>query len=225
MSVGPRDSRTAMMVGLATIVMFAQACANGGEGSSESDGAGAVETEVSSGLSDGVAVSGVAPPASRGFRSVIAFVPKNGPPVAAADTPGMDQFSREFYPDVLTAAPGQEVEFANSEEEMHNVHVRGVDSGDTIFNVGTPAGASYKHRFDTPGAYHVTCDVHSEMEAFLIVAPGRVVKAAKDGAFELDGLPAGEYGVLVWNAASGFASEQSVVLEGPSVSLDVRTSP
>lgn len=138
----------------------------------------------------------------------------------------MDQFGREFYPDVLIVNEAQTVEFANGEQEMHNVHVRSVEDGETTFNVGTPAGGSYRHRFERVGAYHVTCDVHSEMEAFLIVVePGFSVKADKTGSFEIDNLAAEEYRIVVWSADPGAISERVLTLEHDAAELDLTEPP
>ena len=213
-------------VALATWALAAL-CGGGCSASVEQDAvAPSTESVVST---EAVQVSGKAPAASRGFRSVVSFVRESEPNGASkpdsGSSPGMDQFSREFYPDVLVALPGQSVEFANSEEEMHNVHVRAVATGETVFNVGTPAGATYRHRFEVDGAYHVTCDVHSEMEAFIVVVPGSSVKADKDGAFEIEGLAPGKYRVLVWSADASLQHERSITIEEGARVLDLSSPP
>ena len=167
------------------------------------------------GLVQGVVVSGLAPPVTGGFRSVILFEPDV--PLAApvpADPATMDQFGLAFIPEVLVARVGQEGAFTNGDAELHNVHVRSSASSKTIFNIATPIAGEYLHMFDA-GTYTVSCDVHPAMAAYIVVteAPYGVV-ADRDGRFELAGISAGRHTVRVWSVDAERQSERVVDIVG-----------
>jgi plastocyanin len=153
-------------------------------------------------VDSGPAVRGQAPPAGGGFPSVVllapdADVPPPPPPEASAV---MDQYGNAFHPKVLLVRRGQPVDFQNSEDVLHNVHVIDFETRETIFNVGTPVVGSYRHRFARPGVYDVSCEIHPAMAAFVVVTetPYAAVSEA-GGRFEIEDVPPGRYRLTVWN--------------------------
>ena len=75
----------------------------------------------------------------------------------------------------------------------------------------TPSGGQFQAlRFDRPGIVRVFCDIHSHMNAFVLVFshPFFAVTDA-DGRFRIDNVPAGSYGVIAWN--EGVSSEPRTV--------------
>ncbi len=136
----------------------------------------------------------------------------------AAPAPGesalMDQYGAAFWPKLLVVRPGQPVDFKNSEDVLHNVHVIDAESRETEFNVGTPLTGAYRHVFQREGAFNVSCDIHPSMTAFVIVtaAPFFVV-ADKDGSFALDAIPEGSYVARVWNLDPARRSERTVGID------------
>lgn len=145
------------------------------------------------------AVTGMAPKATRGFPSVVML--HGGPPVAApAEAAVLNQVDKAFAPGVLLARAGQTVTFRNGEDMLHNVHVYDLESDETVINAAQPIyGTQTDHVFEKPGAYVVLCDVHPEMEAYVVVSdtPYATVAAA-DGTFALD-VPPGDYELEIWN--------------------------
>lgn len=147
-----------------------------------------------------VSVTGGAPKATRGFPSVVMLTGSAGDAAVPGEAVVMSQINKAFQPGVLVARVGQTVTFRNGEGMLHNVHAFDLDSGDTVLNVAQPMqGIQNDHVFDKAGYYSILCDVHPEMEAYVVVTetPHAVVADA-DGSFELGVLP-GDYELRIWN--------------------------
>lgn len=151
-------------------------------------------------------VRGKAPRATGGFPSVILVTPEEAPsgtptqdePAAVPEV--MDQYGNAFQPKVLVARVGQPVDFKNSEDVLHNVHVVDTETGKTVFNVGTPVVGSYRHAFENEGAYDVSCNIHPYMAAYVIVTSASYwAIAGVEGEFEIPEVPEGVYRLTVWN--------------------------
>ena len=171
---------------------------------------------------------GSVPPASGGFPSVVILEPETpgGIPegVAVPEEPVIiDQFGMAFVPEVLVARSGQTVEFRNSEDVLHNVHVVDRETTSTVANVATPTVNSiFQLTFEHPGTYEVLCDVHAAMVAFIVVtaSPYSVV-AGRDGTFTLPEVPHGSYTLSVWNLDENRQSRRVVTIEGPRTEVIV----
>lgn len=149
--------------------------------------------------SNGVPITGTAPISSDGSLTVVqlesqlpsAFEPPE-------ETAQVDQLGMEFLPPVLLAGTGHPVNFHNSEDVLHNVRVYNIDTQETAFNISTPIGGTYEHRFDKSGTYRVTCDIHPQMGSSVIVTSTPYATVAeKDGAFSFDSVPPGTYTAIV----------------------------
>lgn len=161
-------------------------------------------------------VRGIAPSAAGGLPSVVFFEPVLGAGAPARAEPTvMDQFGLAFIPDLMVLRPGDQVEFRNSEDVAHNVRVVQVDRDSMLFNVVTPPGEPYRHRFDQLGEHAVACDIHPGMRAVILVATARYsVIAEDDGTFELPAMAAGRYKLSVWSRDPDRRLEQTVDLTG-----------
>ena len=83
------------------------------------------------------------------------------------DTAVMDQRNETFVPHVLAITTGTTVDFPNSDRIYHNVFSL---SKTRPFDLGRYAvGSSKSIRFDRPGIVRVFCDIHSHMNAFILV--------------------------------------------------------
>jgi hypothetical protein len=83
------------------------------------------------------------------------------------------------------------------------------------------AGRSQSVRFDRPGIVRVFCDIHSHMNAFILVFNHRFFAVTDaDGRYRIDNIPPGTYNVVAWN--EGLASEPraAAVPDGGSTELD-----
>lgn len=109
----------------------------------------------------------------------------------------MDQRGEAFLPYVLAVSVGTTVDFVNSDATYHNVFSL---SKPKRFDLGRYArGASKPVRFDRPGVVRVFCDIHSHMNAWVLVFAHRFFATTDaEGGYHLDGLPAGSYRLAVW---------------------------
>ncbi len=122
--------------------------------------------------------------------------------VALAAGPGsrpqLAQMNEAFVPRVVAVAVGSSVDFPNRDPIYHNVFSL---SSTRRFDLGKyPRGHSKSVAFDHVGLVNVYCDIHSEMEAFVLVLPHHAfAQPNADGAFELPALPPGRYRLHVWH--------------------------
>ena len=134
----------------------------------------------------------------------------------------MDQYAKQFVPNVLYVRVGQPVEFRNSEDMPHNVTVIRRGSGAEVFNVGTEPQQKYVHTFDRVGQFDVTCDIHPGMQATLIAAQSPIATVADDnGRFTLSNIKPGSYKLSL--TFEGRTVEQP--LEVKDARTDVRVNP
>jgi plastocyanin len=137
-------------------------------------------------------------------RSVVYL---EGGVVGAFDVPSnrharMDQRNERFIPHVLAIAVGTWVDFPNGDRTYHNVFSL---SKTKEFNLGRyAAGHSESVKFDQAGVVRVFCEIHSHMNAFIVVLAHRFFSMTDDdGRYRIDGVPPGTYNLLVWNESIG----------------------
>ncbi len=109
----------------------------------------------------------------------------------------MDQKNESFVPFVLAIVAGTTVDFPNRDKTFHNVFSL---SKPQRFDLGRyAAGRSKSVRFDRPGVVRVFCDIHSHMNAFILVFAHRFFAATDEsGAYRIDNVPPGNYNLAVW---------------------------
>jgi Copper binding proteins, plastocyanin/azurin family len=129
----------------------------------------------------------------------------------------LDQYARNFVPDLLLVRVGQPVEFRNSEDVDHNVAVISSPTGTRVFDTSTPPYQKYEHTFDAAGRYEVSCDIHPGMRA-TIVATTTPYAAVVDpsGRFSFVDLEPGSYKLVL----SGTRSLERTI-EVTNASLDL----
>jgi len=127
-------------------------------------------------------------------------------------TPVMDQVALTFTPDLMFVRTGEPVEFRNSDDTLHNVHVGNSDTKESAFNVAIPTGEKYTFTFSKDGFYHVGCDIHPAMSAeILAVSTPFATVAAGDGSFAFDDVPPGPYVARTY--AGGVKAERGVEIK------------
>jgi plastocyanin len=134
--------------------------------------------------------------------------------------PSMAQRDTAFAPGVLTIQVGTSVRFPNQDPFFHNVFSY---SKTERFDLGRyPKGQAKSVVFDEPGIVNVYCEVHEFMRAAIIVTenPFSAV-VGEDGRFVIEGVPPGEYTLVVWHADLGTVEETVVVPDGGAARVSV----
>ena len=128
----------------------------------------------------------------------------------------LDQRNETFVPHVLAVTVGTVVDFHNSDRTYHNVFSL---SKPKRFDLGRyAAGRSKSVRFDRPGVVRVFCDIHSHMNAFILVFAHRFFAVTgPEGEYRIDGLPPGVYSVAVWHPVLAGETRTVRVPEGGGV--------
>lgn len=163
---------------------------------------------------------------ARGSRAAQLVVYLTGPAAegAAPEAAEITQRQKTFIPHLLPIAVGTAVAFANEDSILHNLHA--YEGRRTLFNRAQPAfGAPLRHTFTRPGAVLLLCDVHPEMEAYVVVAPTRWFSVvASDGTFSLRDVGPGSYSLVVWDERRRAAAieQQVLVRPGGPMTVEVR---
>ena len=123
----------------------------------------------------------------------------------------MDQRNETFVPHMLAITAGTVIDFPNSDRFYHNVFSL---SKAARFDLGRYAkGRSKSVRFDRPGIVRVFCEIHSHMNAFVLVfAHPFFAMTDNDGRYRINNIPAGTYNVVAWN--EGVTSDPRPVTVG-----------
>ena len=155
-------------------------------------------------------------------QAVVYAEPLDRPAPASPVKAAFQQKNKTFLPHVLAVPVGSTITFPNDDQIFHNVFSL---SPPQPFDLGLyRAGASKTQIAGKPGVYHVFCNIHPQMSAFLVVAPTPYVTvASQDGTWRLD-VPAGKYRVTALSeraaavtievsVASGSATAGGLVLD------------
>lgn len=154
------------------------------------------------------AMPGMSTPARGLVGDAIVYVDRVPAPAESAlaalatTMPRLAQRDQAFAPRVLPIAVGTRVDFPNMDPVYHNVFSF---SPARRFDLGKyPRGSSRQIVFEKPGLVKVYCDIHSSMEAFVLVLPHHAfTQPSPSGDFALPELPAGRYVLHAWQPDLG----------------------
>jgi len=141
------------------------------------------------------------------LRSVFVYIRDSdaiGASVPIAQPVELNQVACVYQPRVLGVQTGATIKITNSDTTLHNVNVQATNN--PSFNVAQPIpGMSIERSFANPEVMiPVKCDVHSWMRAYIGVLPHPYFAVTgKDGAFDISGLPAGDYVLEAWHETLG----------------------
>jgi plastocyanin len=130
---------------------------------------------------------------------------------APAEHALIDQKDMQFVPRVTVVQAGATVDFRNSDALLHNVF--SPDKCADRFNLGSwPQGQKKSYTFKQPCAASLLCNVHPEMEGFVVVVPTPWAAVTdKTGTFVIKNVPDGAYTVKVWHPKLKESSRQVTV--------------
>jgi len=140
---------------------------------------------------------------------VQSFVPPTAHPI-------LDQRDLTFHPQVLPIVVGTTVDFPNRDILFHNVFSY---SQPKEFDLGRyPTGESRSIRFDRPGVIRVYCDIHSHMNATILVLENPYFAVPDDqGSFVIKNVPSGAYTAKLWYGRELVGSQSAVIRNGEAV--------
>jgi hypothetical protein len=139
-------------------------------------------------------VVGAAPEGDAIIRAIVLLDPKQALDLPLPEAlPVMDQIGRQFVPRFILVRAGQTINFTNSEDDIHTVHVKD-STGHSIFNVASINGSSYTHTFEVGDEFSVECNTHTEMSAdIMVVESPYAVVSERDGSFTVPDVIPGHY--------------------------------
>ena len=132
----------------------------------------------------------------------------------------LHQEHETFIPHVLPTTRGSTVDFPNDDPIFHNVFSL---SGAATFNLGRyPRGQSRVVRVTRAGIVKVFCDIHSHMSATILVFDHPYfTQPGPDGAFELAGIPPGQYTIVGWHERVGERAATVRIERGKTTTVDL----
>ena len=137
---------------------------------------------------------------------VVALTPLEG---AATPGPGkhavMLQKDKTFSPHVLAIEAGSLVEFPNADPIFHNAFS---SYNGQVFDIGLyPPGTTRSVKFARPGVVRVFCNIHSSMNAVIVVIASPYFASTKqDGTFKIGEVPPGQYNFTVFHERASEAA-------------------
>ena len=133
--------------------------------------------------------------------------------------PILDQRDLTFHPQVLPIVVGTTVDFPNRDNLFHNVFSY---SQPKEFDLGRyPTGESRSVRFDRPGVVRVYCDIHSHMNATILVLENPYFAVPDDqGVFVIKNVPNGAYVMKLWYGRDLAGSQNVTIKNGEAVSVN-----
>jgi len=135
--------------------------------------------------------------------------------------PVMEQRDLGFFPNLLAVVANTAVDFPNSDKTWHNVFST---SEAKTFELGLyPPGESRSAVFDKPGVVRVLCNIHPDMEAYIVVKehPYFAVPDGR-GNYQIEAVPLGRYRLEIWRPGLGTRVEYfNLVRKGEVLAIDV----
>lgn len=133
-------------------------------------------------------------------------------------SPEVDQKNLIFDPHVLPVLVGSTVAFRNSDNVLHNVF----SPDNEKYNLGTwGKGETKSYTFKKLGAYAQLCNVHPEMQAYVVVLQNPFwSEVGKDSAYKMVKVPPGAYTLVCWNERLRSVEKEVVVKAGETITVD-----
>jgi plastocyanin len=161
--------------------------------------------------------------ADGGLADVVVWLdgvtPPPGAPGGEVDAPAvlMDQKDFLFVPHVVAVEAGGRVEFRNSDVANHGVRGASVEDRNS-FNVTTPPGGSYTHRFAASRfPVSIGCPIHAAMAGWVFVFDHPYFAVTDEsGRFAIEGVPPGRYRLEARHPSGGMRAAREIRVEAGS---------
>jgi len=158
-------------------------------------------------------------------ETTVVYLERESPGSAGPYTPPrvhpvLDQKGLRFHPQVLPVLVGTTVDFPNGDVVFHNVFSY---SQPKEFDLGRyPMGDSRSVTFDRPGIVRVYCDIHSDMNATILVLNNPYFATpADDGTYILHDVPDGKYRMVVWHGRDVLFRRAILVKAGETTTVNI----
>ena len=131
-----------------------------------------------------------------------------------------DQKGKEFVPHVLPILKGTTVEFLNSDPFAHNVF--SPDEAADEINLGSwGQGEKKSHVFNKLGEAVMLCNLHPEMEGWVVVLPTPYFAVTDDaGNYTIENVPDGSYTLKTWHEKLKSSTSDVAVSSGAAAKVD-----
>jgi plastocyanin len=118
---------------------------------------------------------------------------------ARGHTLEIKQKDKQFWPSTAVVQRGTSVSFPNMDAVFHNVFST---SGRNSFDLGSYRSGDPARSvvLTTPGVVEVFCNIHSKMNANILVVPGPLfAKVGADGSYRIENVPVGARRIVAWS--------------------------
>jgi plastocyanin len=162
--------------------------------------------------------------ADRGIRDVVVNLvdPKSAPPMKAPQpNVAIDQNGCRFMPRVQIVPAGAPVDLVNDDGILHNIRTWSKEN--PAFNRAQPKFKKVMtETFAKPEIFRISCDVHSWMEGWVVVA-GHAWYALTDtsGSFRIPDVAPGTYTIRFWQEKLGTETRQVTVPATGAATVDL----
>jgi len=161
-------------------------------------------------------------PIAAELHNVVIYLDGNVPGGKAPARATMAQRDERFSPHILPVMQGATVEFPNEDDVYHNVFSLSPTAGKNGFDLGRyPKGSSKSWTFDRPGTVQVSCHIHSDMSAVVLVLSNPFFASPDDNhRFSIDDVPEGDYTIVAWHERIRPITRHVHVAAGQTTLLD-----
>jgi plastocyanin len=124
------------------------------------------------------------------------------------------QKDKQFWPQTAVVLKGTNVIFPNMDSVFHNVFST---SGRNSFDLGSYRSGDTPRSvvLTTPGVVEVFCNIHSKMNANILVVPGPLyAKVGADGSYRIENVPVGSRKIVAWSPSAKPAQQKIEVSSG-----------
>lgn len=132
--------------------------------------------------------------------------------------------SCQFHPLAAIAYKGSQLAIKNGDPIFHNISMGFImkDRRSTVYNLALPnQNMEIRKPVRRTGMYHVKCDAHLWMRAYIFAAKNPYVALTdENGKFEITDILPGKYDVLVWHEGFGEVKKTIEVKAGETTTLD-----